>query len=231
MMPRIANAFKEGTKEQVKAYMEKSIAFVVFLAFPIILGLISTSKIFVPIFFGEGYDKVSILINIMSLTVLFLGLTNILGTQYLIPTNRQKEYTIAVLIGFVANTILNIILIQKYQSIGATIATIIAECLVLGIQLYYLRNEIKLREILNISKKYIFSSIIMFFLCIGLKQIPLRDIVLPISQIVINANILMFIMQVIIGAVVYLLILIILKDKYVNFYVDTVINRILKRNV
>ena len=76
-----------------------------------IFGIISVSSIFVPKFFGEGYGKVAILMNVISPIILFIGLSNVIGTQYLLPTKRQKEFTISVVCGAIINFIINISLI------------------------------------------------------------------------------------------------------------------------
>ena len=55
MIPRIGKVYKEGNYEKIKEYMYKSYRFILLLAIPVCLGLISISSIFVPIFFGPGY--------------------------------------------------------------------------------------------------------------------------------------------------------------------------------
>lgn len=79
MIPRMASTFASGNKQKVNDYMKKSFNFVFFLSFPLIFGIISISKAFVPIFFGAGYDKVVVLINIISPIVLLLGIANATG--------------------------------------------------------------------------------------------------------------------------------------------------------
>jgi O-antigen/teichoic acid export membrane protein len=162
MMPRIAHTYASGNHEQLRKYMNTSLSYIMMIAFPLMFGLISVSSHFVPIFYGKGYDKVIILMSIISPIIVFIGLSNVIGTQYLLPTKQQKKYTISVTMGAIVNLILNFILIKLYKSIGASIATVIAECVVTGVQLYLVRNEIKLTEIIKLSYKYIISSIIMF---------------------------------------------------------------------
>lgn len=96
MIPRMANMFANGEKEKINYYMKKSFSFVFLLSFPMIFGIISISEAFVPIFFGAGYDKAVTLISIISPIILLMGIANVIGTQYLLPTKRQKEYTISV---------------------------------------------------------------------------------------------------------------------------------------
>ena len=43
--------------------------------------------------------KTAILMNILSPMVILCGLVSVIGYQYLLPTKRQKEYTISVFIG------------------------------------------------------------------------------------------------------------------------------------
>ena len=162
MMPRIAHTYASGEHEQLKKYMNTSLSYIMMIAFPLMFGLISIACHFVPIFYGKGYDKVTILMSIISPIIVFIGLSNVIGTQYLLPTKQQKKYTISVTMGAIVNLILNFILIKLYKSIGASIATVIAECVVTGVQLYLVRNEIKLTEVIKVSYKYIISSIIMF---------------------------------------------------------------------
>ena len=44
------------------------------------------SDLFVPKFFGQGYDRVALIINVISPIILFIGMSNVIGTQYLLPT-------------------------------------------------------------------------------------------------------------------------------------------------
>ena len=157
MVPRMANIFAQGNKEKLKEYMNKSFNFVLLIVFPLMFGIISIANKFVPIFYGDGYDKVTYLIIIISPILLFIGLSNVVGTQYLLPTKQQKKYTISVVVGALTNFIFNMIFIHLWQSIGASIATILAELTVTGIQFYLVRKEIKIIDVIKIAKNYLQS--------------------------------------------------------------------------
>lgn len=212
MLPRIANTFASGEKEKINNYMKRSFNMVFLLAFPMIFGIISVSKAFVPIFFGEGYDKVAILMNVISPIILFIGLSNVTGTQYLLPTKRQKEYTISVIIGAITNFIMNACLIWKFGAIGAAIGTVIAEFTVTAVQLYFVRNDFDFKQIIKISKNYVISSIAMFIVCI-------------IIGSVVKSNMISIIIQVIFGVGIYGVCLLALKDEFVNSIIKKVIHK------
>lgn len=117
MLPRISNSFVNGEKERVSVYMKKSFRVVFLLSLPMIFGIIAVSNVFVPLFFGQGYERVVILMNVISPIILIIGMSNVTGTQYLLPTKRQREFSISVICGAVINFILNISLIGKFGAI------------------------------------------------------------------------------------------------------------------
>ena len=211
MLPRMAATFANGDNDKMKEYMKKSFNFVFLLAFPMIIGIDSVASKFVPLFFGNGYEKVTNIIYIISPIILAIGLSNVVGTQYLLPTKRQKEYTISVICGAIINFILNMILIRMFRSLGASIATVIAEFSVTATQLFAIRKDMNIKKIVNLSKKYLVSTIVMgiVVLLIGFKG---------------NNSWTTIIIQGISGMVTYLVMLIILKDE---FLLDN-INKILK---
>ena len=239
MVPRMASTFASGDKEKIKSYMKMSFKFVFFLAFPIMFGIISISQAFVPVFFGSGYDKVVILINIISPVLILMGMANVLGTQYLLPTKHQKEYTISVSIGVIFNFILNYILIKKFASIGASVATVISELIVVIIQFQFVKKEINLKNLFGMAWKYLLSGMIMFAVCFGIRLLLTTNIINS-NLIILSKNVLMntdyfinivsIILQMVFGALTYFVMLIILKDDYVFKFIDKIKSYIFKKN-
>lgn len=239
MIPRMASTFASGDKKQINSYMKISFNFVFFLAFPIMFGIVSISEAFVPVFFGSGYDKVVILINIISPIIILMGIANVIGTQYLLPTKRQKEYTISIAIGVVANFILNYILITNYASIGASIATVLSQLIIDIIQLNYIRKEIEMKEMFKSSWKYLAASLVMFGACYIAKAVleisvimeMLANFALSISMSkTYFINIISIMVQIITGVIVYILMLILLKNEYVFMFLNKVKSKFVKKS-
>ncbi len=236
MVPKMANAFANNNKKQINSYMKMSFRFTFFLSFPIMLGIISISNIFVPLFFGEGYDKVNYIIYLLSPMVLLMGIANVIGIQYLLPTKRQKAYTISVTCGVIVNFILNYILITLYQSIGAAIATVLSQLVVDVVQYNNIKGEIRMKELLNVCYKYFLSALIMFICCLGIKVLLTTTIIYDILyNLVLNSNKLFNIIsittQIIVGFIVYFVMLIILKDDYIFNFIDKIKSRLLKNKL
>ena len=162
MLPRIAYAYAHKDYETIRTSMMRSYRFVWFLTVPMFCGFIAVSNNFVPWFFGPGYDKVVPLMQILSGLVIAIGLSNVTGIQYMLPTNQQNKLTMTVVCGAVVNFALNLFLIPVMQSIGAAIASLIAEITVTAVQFYIVRNVFLIAQIGRLSIKYLFSGLIMF---------------------------------------------------------------------
>lgn len=238
MVPRMASTFASGDKKQIQSYLKMSFRFVFFLAFPIMFGITSISEAFVPVFFGAGYDKVIILINVISPILLLMGVANVLGTQYLLPTKRQKEYTISVAIGVVFNFIANYILITKYASIGASIATVLSELLVVTIQYQYMKKEVPFKELISLAWKYLVAGLLMFAVCFGIRFVLNIESVILIQENMSELikmdrdyfiNVISIIVQMVFGVLTYFIALILLKDDYVFKFIDKIKSRIFKK--
>ena len=209
MLPRIANTFSKGNSEKIKEYIKKSFNFVFLLAFPMIFGIVAVSSNFVPLFFGQGYEKVAILMNVISPILLAIGLSNVIGAQYLLPTKHQKEYTISVIAGAVINFCVNLLLIKKLGALGASIGTVIAEISVTTIQFIFIRKEFEVKEILKLAIKYLVSALIMFVVCIVIDQI-------------IDNSVITIALQVVVGVMVYGICLLLLKDEFTYSLINKV---------
>ncbi len=217
MLPRIANKFADGKTDEIKRNIKTSFKFTYLLAFPMLFGIIAISNRFVPVFLGAGYEEVSLLIKIISPIILMIGLSNVIGNQYLLPTKRQKAFTISVLCGAIVNLILNFILIKRYEAIGASIATVIAETTVVAIQFICVRNEIKFLEIIKLGLKNLIASIIMLFIAILIEKIMKNQ-----------SSYIIILIQVCTGIIAYFAMLLILKDKFIIEIKDKFIKKKIK---
>lgn len=161
MAPRMAVLYSQKNKEKLTSYMYGSFEIMWALALPIMFGIMAIAGNLVPWFFGEGYEKVIILLQCLAIICIPMGVKNVIGLQYLIPTERQNQYTKSILAGLGVNIVLNMILIPIYQSVGAAMASIISEYFVVCIQLFMIRKEIRLLTILKTIQGKLISAIIM----------------------------------------------------------------------
>lgn len=215
MMPRMANNFAKGESEKIKKNIKDSFNFVFLVSIPIALGINLIANKFVPIFFGDEYERTIYVMQIIVFTVIIIGCSNVIGIQYLIPTKRQREYTISVFAGAIVNFILNWILIKNYGAIGASIGTVFAELTVFIVQLYFVKKEIDYHKIIKIFIRYLIYGIIMFVICY------------IVGKFIYN-SFLSIAVQCILGAFIYLTLLIINKDELFMKFFDKYKNKFIR---
>ena len=216
MIPRIGYHYSKGDTEMVRTYMYRAYRFVWLCGIPLTLGLIAVSSNFVPWFFGSGYEKVVSLLGVLSMLILAIGINNVTGMQYLIPTERQTLFTITVIIGAVANFVLNFVLIRFLQSLGAAIASVVAETTIAVIQIYIVRRELSPYQIIKSGIHYYIAGGIMFVILMNIKN-------------VFTPSILHTLALVIIGAVIYGVALVLMRDEFLLVNANNIIKKILKR--
>lgn len=203
IIPRIGYYFENGRKDELKTYIYKSFSFVWFLGCPLCFGLIGISANFVPWFFGPGYEQVTYLLYILSFLIIIIGLSTISGSGYLIPTKREKYFTLTLLCGSAVNFVLNSIFIRINGAFGAAVASVISEAVIVILQFYIIHKEISISKILKNSIKYIIASIILLFAIIPIRTMHVGGFAQTIIEIIV-------------GILTYSLCLIIMKDYFIN---------------
>ena len=145
-----------------------------------------------------------------------IGINNVTGMQYLIPTKRQNLFTITVLIGAGVNFVLNLVLIYFFQSIGAAIASVAAETVIALVQIYIVRKELKTKEIFLSGWHYLLAGGIMLFVLkvIGNNLMPsiMHTVILVVG-----------------GATIYGVLLFGMRDEFLLSNMNSVFGKIIKR--
>lgn len=210
---RMSYLFAEKKFDEMKEKMKISMNYILFLGIGISFGIIGVSNRFVPLFFGNGYDKVILLLKVFIFIVIVNGISNCLETQYYTPAGRRKESTKFIVIGTVINIILNIVFIPFLSSLGAIISSIIAEIVIATLYLKNCNNFINIKYILSSSMKKIISGSIMLLVIFFINNI-------------ISHNIIAIILEIGIGGLTYLVCLTVMQDKFVLYIYKTVFSYI-----
>lgn len=191
MTPRIAKLFSEGRMDAIQENIRKSFRFTCMLALPVMFGIIAVSQIFVPVFFGKGFEKILVLLPLYALVIPFVSLSNLLGIQFLIPIGKQNAYTAAVSLSAILNVFVNFILIPRYYSVGACVATIIAEAIGSLYMVGYCRKKrlLQLKYIFADSRNYIVASALMCCIILVASHIAKETVSSLIILIVIGMGI------------------------------------------
>lgn len=217
MLPHVSHAFAEGDNNKVKELLYNSFDFVSLIAIAMTFGLMGIGRYLGTMFYGPGFGPVGPAMMVEALVILFIGWSNVLGLQYLLPTDHVKEFTISVTVGAVVNIILNVPFIYYYGLMGAIWATVISEFAVTAYQLWVVRNQLELKKLFVNFWKYLIAGFVMFIPVYWLEMLWKPE-TLSLHNVVLIG------FEVVIGILVYSVILLILKPTILNN-----INKILKR--
>lgn len=91
---------------------------------------------------GSAYEGAIIPMQIIMPTLLWIGLTNIMGIQMLVPLGREKVVLYSEIAGALVDLVINLILIPRMASAGAAIGTLVAEIVVWIVQFIALRVDV-----------------------------------------------------------------------------------------
>lgn len=208
MLPRITNMIANGKKDD-SDIIQSSIFFAMFLSSSICFGIMAVADVFVPMFYGIGFEICIDLFEILLPSCLFLAFANVLRTQYLLPHKLDKVYIESTFLGAGVNICTNLLLIPYFQAKGAAIGTLISEIVVCVFQSYFVNKHMPINKYVLQSCPMFIAGIIMY-LVVG--NFSLR------YSLAVN-----LIIKIILGCIIYLTILIVFCYKNRKTYIKALL--------
>mgnify|MGYP000886161032 CR=1 FL=1 len=199
MLPRVANLLATNNHEEVNKMHEISFLVYNLIIFPIMTGMLIVNDDFVQFFLGQDFQDARFAIAIMIFRMFFIGWTNIMGIQILIPHNKHREFMLSTTIPAVVSVGLNLLLIPPFGFVGASIVSVLTEALVWVIQLNFSRRFIKDVSILPAMSKIILASVVMY---LGLFVFKMFVQLKPMLNVAVDG---------LVGAIIYIVLIIVLR--------------------
>lgn len=142
--------------------------------------------------------------------MLIVGLDNTIGKQCLMATKKQKYFNKGVIIGAIVNLILNIILIPKFNAIGAAMASVISEITILLIFIFYSKEMLDIKKLVKTIIKYSIFSTIM------------SVIANAVATIYANTYLQGIVLEIISAIPIYIVLLIIFRDNMLKKCIEMI---------
>ncbi len=213
MLPRVANQYANKDYSGVNTAIYNSMDFVTALAVPLMFGMAAISQKLIVWYLGTPFLPTGSTIMILSPIILFIAWSNVIGTQYLMPTNRVHDFTVSVTLGAVANILLNFIFIPLWGLYGAAYATALSELVVTIYQVIVVRKQLSLARLFYGLWKYFLAGIVMF-------------IVVWIVQLKLPATPIWTIVEIAVGIVAYVALIFMLKTTFSKLIIRFVFKKI-----
>ena len=189
MLPRITNMIANGKKKLSKKYIDKSLSATLLIGSACAFGLASVSHPFVDIYLGDEYASGAPVLQLLSLVLIIIAWGNVFRMQYILPNKMDKLYLKSVVLGVITNILLNLLLIPRYNSFGAALASLASELAICIYQTVAIRKKFNMIQLMAANSKYVIGGAIMAAIVhtIGLALNGMNEFALLIMQITTGA--------------------------------------------
>lgn len=215
MMPRASNLIAENKMDEFKSVIQKSYDFIIALSIPLTIGLIFTSKSAVLLLSGDGFYPAIIASQIVAINIVSIGISGVMGIQILYPMGKINIVILCTLFGAITNVIVNFLLIPNYGHYGTAIAFAITEFVVTFSMYIIGRKYIPIKLIKRQHFNYLIAGVLM---AITLFIIYKQD----------YSNIVTLLSMFFVGALVYTICLMALRDPISKIIMNTITSKIKK---
>ena len=143
LLPRLSYLIESGKKDDFYKLVMKAIEFVAIASFPLSIYCMMFAEDIIVFLSGESFREAATAMITISPTIIFIGFSNLLGIQILVPLGKEKIVLLSVVSGAILDLIINCICIPRFGAAGAAFGTTCAEALVLLVQIVYLKELVK----------------------------------------------------------------------------------------
>ena len=216
LLPRASYYISTKRFDEFKRIGSKALNFVFVIAIPVIVYFTIFAKPGLLFISDTAYLPGLPAMRIIMPTVLFIGLTNILGLQMLVPLGKERFVLYSEIAGAVVDVIVNALAIPKYGAAGAAFGTLLAEAAVLLVQYISLRDMVK-----DSFKQISYLKIIAAVAAASLASFWVLNTSL--------GNFMTLLVSALIFFAVYLAILLLLKEELTTEIVLDIVNKVKAR--
>ncbi|MFU0913102.1 flippase [Kluyvera intermedia] len=219
LLPRLSYYVENGMKDEFNNVIEKSMQFIFIMSLPLATFCVIFSKTAVLILAGPAYDGSVVPLQILSIIIFIVGVSNLTGIQMLIPLKQEKYLCYSVICAAVVNMLLNFILMPRLGAIGTAISVAVAELCILVIQVWVLRQFFTI----------LFLKISYFKIFISLSFASSISIIL--NAYLSYNEVVVFLISASAFFIVYFMFLFLLKEKFLFTIFDQIKNKFVRSKV
>lgn len=178
------SAYWASNRNQLSITFERAMNYLIIIALPISIGIaILADKIV--LIFKSGFQGAVLPLKISIIALLFMFTAYPIGSL-LNACDKQKINTINMAITVAFSIILNLLLIPKFQAVGASLAVLISSILMLALGLIQVSKIIAYqpKKIFNVLGKSLLASVLLMIFIVYSKNYLNIFIIAPSSAII-----------------------------------------------
>ena len=200
LSPRLTNLLGQNKVDKYRKLWEVGRDLIYLFYIPVAVGMFLLAQPIILILGGKSFMPAIVMFKIFSLYIITMGIAVLTGIS-LDNFRKDKEYSLSVILGAILNVVINVFLIRKIGAVGAIIATIATELLAVIVRIALCGDIFKKIKLVDFNVlKLIIASILMGVAVFHVEKL--------INNIFLKVGI-----STIIGALVYTVILLLLKER------------------
>jgi len=141
-IPTLSVSFAKGDLSTIKSVLSKSFGYIALMGVPAAAGLVIYAEDVISLFAGTDFLPAVNALRTMALAVLIVGLSNVFGMQILNPSNNERLFFRAALVGMLVSLTCNLSLIPYFGLYGTAVTNVVTELTVLVFLIIYARRII-----------------------------------------------------------------------------------------
>lgn len=145
VIPQLSVAFKKQDTVRIHGLLDKSFSYIVLIGVPASMGLLVFASELILLFAGDQYGPSVISLQILAPSIIVIGLSNVFGMQILNPSNNERMFFKAALVGMIISLCVNFALIPHFGQYGAAFANLITETVVLSLLIMFSFKVVQFR--------------------------------------------------------------------------------------
>lgn len=218
LMPRLTYYYENDENEQFNILIQKALSVVFLLALPLVTYFIAQSRNSILFLSGSSFLPAVIPMKLIMPSVLFIGLSNLMGMQILVPTNREKLVVTSTIIGAFVSFLINSLMVPFMGAKGTAFASTLSELTVALVQFYFLKEL--LYPMLKLAKVYkiIVSSLVALL------------VILPLEKVLVWGVFWKLFFSSVVYFAVYIALLLLFKETFTLEVLKSVLKKLEKKN-
>lgn len=203
MLPRMSYYIENKKSKEYESLLEDSTNYTMMISIPCAIGLIVVSKDVIRMFSGTKFEEAYIALGILAFNQIFSSIDRILAWQVLMPIRKEKIVLFSTIIGAGCNFLLNMGIIEVLGYNGAAITTVLSEIIVFFVLIMFCRKRVNIVKMFRYTWQYILGATVIVIVGVLVNKY-------------INIIIMRLIFNIIFSVIGYAVILILLKNQYLN---------------
>lgn len=211
LLPRLSYYVAQNNVKEFERLTKKALDFIWLSSIPLCIYFTIKASDSILFLSGTGFDGAVIPMQVVMPTLVFIGISNLIGIQIFVPMDKERYVVESVVVGAIVNMVINSLLIPQYGATGAAIGTVVAEFFVAIYQWLKIREFMQQVVDIKTVAKIIFAVVISSIVII----------ILPLY----NNTFINLVLSSIAFFIIYILMLIVLKETAVLEFIQKIWRR------